>query len=76
METPPQKTVGNVHVLPAGWSAKAISKHLTKSYLAFRSFYRVFSPRTQKTWYLARMKLAILGVFGRRQVKVKIGVWE
>ena len=34
METPPKDIVGNVHVLPAGRSAKAISRHLTKSYLA------------------------------------------
>ena len=31
METPPREIVGNVHVLPAGRSVKAISKHLTKS---------------------------------------------
>ena len=36
METPPKDIVGNVHVLPAGRSAKAISTHLTKSYLAKR----------------------------------------
>ena len=34
METPPREIVGNVHILPAGRSAKAISRHLTKSYLA------------------------------------------
>ena len=34
METPPREIVGNVLVLPAGRNAKAISKHLTKSYLA------------------------------------------
>ena len=34
METPPKDIVGNVHALPAGRSAKSISRHLTKSYLA------------------------------------------
>ena len=34
METPPKDIVGNVHALPAGRSVKAISRHLTKSYLA------------------------------------------
>ena len=34
METPPRQIVGNVKVLLAGRSAKAISRHFTKSYLA------------------------------------------
>ena len=34
MENPPRKIVGNVHVLAAGRSAKTVSRHLTKSYLA------------------------------------------
>ena len=34
METPPREIVGNVHVFLAGCSAKAISMHLAKSYLA------------------------------------------
>ena len=34
METPPKDIVGNVHALPVGRSAKSISRHLTKSYLA------------------------------------------
>ena len=34
METPPREIVGNVHVLLGGCSAKAISRHLTKAYLA------------------------------------------
>ena len=33
MEAPPWEIVGDVRVLPAGRSAKAISRHLTKSYL-------------------------------------------
>ena len=34
METPPKDIVGNVHALPVGRSAKSISRHFTKSYLA------------------------------------------
>ena len=36
---------------------------------------KAFSQR-QKTWSLARMKLAIFSIFGCRQVTVKVRFWE
>ena len=55
METPPKDIVGNVHALPAGRSAKSISRHLTKSYLA-KSFMAAwmyadhFVPQLKHCW--------------------------
>ena len=53
METPPREIVGNVHVLHAGRSAKAISKHLTKSYLSFKDAWMYadhFVPQLKPCW--------------------------
>ena len=55
METPPREIVGNAHVLPAGRIAKAISRHLTGSYLAksFKDAWMYadhFAPQLKHCW--------------------------